>query len=393
LADYFDKFAFVDKELARRKAEHRFRRLKPVLPLCAVEIRADGRRMINFCSNDYLGLSRNETLRSRAVDYLSAYGAGSTASRLICGNYDIVEAAERKLARLKEMEAALIFNSGFQANVTVIPALADKNSLILSDRLNHNSIIQGARLSRGTVKIYRHNDPAHLAEQLDEAARQSFSRIIIVTESVFSMDGDISDLAAISALADRFGAIFIVDDAHATGVLGPKGMGLANGHLADVTIGTFSKGCGGFGAYVACSARLRDYLINCCPGFIYTTALPPAVIGGIDAALDLIPEMNTARSRLMDSAARVRQELNAMGFDTGASATQIIPVLIGDTQKTLSLSKWLADQGILALAIRPPTVPDGASRIRISLSAEHTPIHIGQLIEAFKGWRNQNEPG
>lgn len=393
MADNVDKFAFVDKELARRHAEHRFRRLRPVLPLNAVETRADGRRMINFCSNDYLGLSRNEAIRNRAADYLADYGTGATASRLICGNFDIFESAEQKLAALKETEAALIFNSGFQANVTIISALADKNTLILSDRLNHNSIIQGARLSRSTVKIYRHNDPADLAKQLEENSRQNFSRIIIVTESVFSMDGDISDLAALSDLADRFGGIFIVDDAHATGVLGPKGMGLANGQLADLVIGTFSKGCGGFGAYVACLSRLRDYLINCCPGFIYTTALPPAVVGAIDASLDLIPQMDAARRNLMGNADRVRQALNAMGFDTGVSVTQIIPVLIGDTQKTLSLSKWLADRGILALAIRPPTVPDGASRIRISLSAAHTDAHIGRLIDAFKSWRKENEPG
>jgi len=388
-----DKFGFIDAELDRRRKEHRFRQLKPVFPLTAVDIRTGGRELINFCSNDYLGLSKHPMLRERAARYLDAYGAGATASRLVCGNFDIFDHLEAKLARVKQSEAALIFNSGFQANITVIPALADRQSLILSDRYNHNSIIQGARLSRATVRVYPHNDLAALERMLAAGSEEGFSRILVITESVFSMDGDISDIAGVRALTDRFNAILIVDDAHAAGVFGPGGMGLACGKTADVTIGTFSKGFGAFGACVTCSGRVRDYLVNCCPGFIYTTGLPPPVIGAIDAALDLIPLMDEERLRLWRHADRLRNELKAAGFDTGLSSAQIIPVIIGDPLQTLSLSSWLADRGILAMAIRPPTVPDGGSRIRISLSADHTEAHITRISAALTQWRSANSSG
>ncbi|MGM0452358.1 MAG: 8-amino-7-oxononanoate synthase [Thermodesulfobacteriota bacterium] len=384
-----NKFEFVDQELDRRKNEHRFRRLKSVHPVSAVEIREYDRRMINFCANDYLGLSKNETLQKRAVQYLTTYGVGSTASRLVCGNFDIFDAVEQKIAALKETEAAMVFNSGYQANVSAISALADKNALILSDQLNHNSIISGARLARCAVRVYRHNDMDHLRRLLEKTAGNGFSRVLIVTESLFSMDGDLIDVNALSAIADEFGAILIVDDAHATGVMGRRGMGLTCGTGVDVVIGTFSKGCGVFGAYAACSQRVRDYLINCCPGFIYTTALPPPVIGAIDAALEMVPTMTLEREKLLNNADWLRRRLSAMGYNTGASASQIIPVIVGDAQKTLSLSAWLSEHGILATAIRPPTVPEGASRIRLSLSAAHTLQHFDQLLAALERWQEK----
>ncbi len=345
---------------------------------------------MNFCSNDYLGLSKHPLLIKRAVEFTERYGAGATASRLICGTYDCFQAVEEKLAALKETEAALILNSGFQANVSILPALADRQTLILSDQLNHSSIIQGVLLSRCHVLRFRHNDLAHLEELLKKnidkgpCFNSTRARRLIVTESVFSMDGDQSDIGRLVGLARAFDALLVVDEAHATGVLGPRGMGLCCGKGVDLTIGTFGKACGSFGAYAACSRKLRDYLVNCCAGFIYSTAMPPSVIGSIDAALDLIPGMGEERKELHAKADFLRLRLQNLGWRTGASNTQIIPVMVGDEMEAMALSNHLKSKGVLATAIRPPTVPDGQSRIRLALSANHTVEHLEYLIQLFK---------
>lgn len=349
----------------------------------------DGSRMVNFCANDYLGLSMHPLVQERSQAYVRKYGAGSTASRLICGNFECYEAVEDKLARLKQVEAGLILSSGFQANISVIPALAGKDSLILSDALNHNSLIHGCRLARSKIVVYRHNDMQHLADLLAHHADKGFKGIFVITESVFSMDGDRADLAALVELSKKFGAFLIVDEAHATGVLGKMGMGLTCGLDIDLVIGTFGKACGSFGAYLACSQKLREFMVNCCAGLIYSTALPPAVLGAIDAALDLIPAMDKERLSLHDNARYLRLQLQALGWETGLSSTQIIPVLTGKEADTLALAQWLAQNHILAVAIRPPTVPEGASRIRLSLSAVHERSHLDALVHAMDEWRNK----
>ncbi len=380
------KYAFIESELERRTAREQRRRLRPVTPISAIEITVDGRRMINFCSNDYLGLSKHPAVMERACEFTKRYGAGATASRLICGSLDCIHRVEEKLARLKGTESALIFNSGFQTNISLLPALADRRSLILSDHLNHRSIVEGALLCRCRVIRYRHNDMDHLRTLLMRNRDRGYSRILIVSESVFSVDGDRCDLDALTSLAREFEAFSIVDEAHATGVLGPKGMGLACGKPVDLALSTFGKACGSFGAAVSCAAIVREYLINTCAGLIYTTALPPSVIGAIDAALDLIPEMEAQRIELERKAASLRSRLQALGFDTGASSTQIIPVLIGKEAETVALSQWLESRGILAMPIRPPTVEQGKSRLRISLCAPHTEEHIERLVDGLHQW-------
>jgi 8-amino-7-oxononanoate synthase len=383
-----DKFSFVDAEFDRRIELQQLRQLRNILPINGIEVNVDGRNVLNLCSNDYLGLSMHPLLQKRSFQFIQKYGSGATASRLICGNYDFYEQVESKLAKLKQVEAALVMSSGFQANISVIPALADSNSLILSDQLNHNSLIMGCRLARCKVRVYHHNDLVHLEQMLFENADKGFSRIFIVTESVFSMDGDMADIKALVQLAEKFNALLIVDEAHATGVLGHQGMGLTCGHDIDLVIGTFGKAAGSFGAYLACSKKLRDYMINCCSGLIYTTALPPSVLGAIDAALDLIPTMETERKSMHENSQYLRQALHKMGWQTGQSSTQIIPVMVGKEADVLALSRWLESNGILVSAIRPPTVPEGASRIRISLSALHTRKHIDCLIGVMSKWRS-----
>jgi len=326
-------------------------------------------------------------LKKRAIEYIEAYGTGSTASRLVSGNYDCIEKVEGRIADLLGQEAGLIFNSGFQTNVSILPALTDKETLILSDWLNHNSIIQGALLSRCHVARFRHNDLEHLIEILRETRDRDYSRIVIVTESLFSMDGDQSDVDSLIEISGEYDALLIVDDAHAVGVLGEKGMGLASGKNVGLVMGTFSKAGGSFGAYIACNKKTREYLINFCYGFIYTTALPPPVIGSIDAALELMPSMDKERGELLRKAEFLRSSLNNLGFNTGRSTTQIIPVIVGDEVETLRLSKWLEDNGILAITFRPPTVAKGESRIRLALSLLHEQEHLDRLIDIFKGWR------
>jgi 8-amino-7-oxononanoate synthase len=384
---YKDKFRFIDAELDQRIERRQMRQLRNVLPLNGIEIKINGQTILNFCSNDYLGLSMHPLLQERSIEFINKYGSGATASRLICGNFDFYEPVENKLAQLKQVEAALVLSSGFQANISVISALADRNSLILSDQFNHNSLIQGCRLARCKVAVYRHNDLSHLAQLLVQNSDKGFSRIFIVTESVFSMDGDMVDMGVLVALAEKYNAFLIVDDAHATGVFGHQGMGLTCGHDIDLVIGTFGKAGGSYGAYLACSKKIRSYMINCCSGLIYTTALPPSVLGAIDAALDLIPAMDGQRQTLLANAKYLRGSLHEMGWQTGHSSTQIIPIMIGKEADALGLSNWLEENGILVSAIRPPTVPVGASRMRLSLSALHTRKQIDRVIDVLQNWR------
>jgi 8-amino-7-oxononanoate synthase len=295
-------------------------------------------------------------------------------------------AIEAKIARGKGSEAALVFVSGVQANVTLLPALLDAKvlggePLVYADRLNHASLIQGGAAAGVRQIRFRHNDLGHLEELLERDKGLARPRVII-TESVFSMDGDCADVAALSALAARFGAFLYLDEAHATGVMGQGGFGLAHGLRNALVMGTFSKGLGGFGAYAACSGVLREYLVNRCGGVIYATALPPAVLGAMDAALDLIPSLGVERDRVAGHGARFRAALRAAGLDTGASTTQIVPLILGAEARALGMARALEAEGFLAVAIRPPTVPAGTSRIRFTFSAAHSEAQVEALIEA-----------
>lgn len=344
---------------------------------------ADGRALIDASSNDYLGLSQHPLVRARASGWAERYGAGAPASRLVTGTRDITLAVEQKLAAFKQCEAALLFSSGFQANATVIPALPKVgagDTAIFSDALNHASIIHGARAAKCPVEVFRHNDLDHLDHLLQ---RHGAGRKLILTESVFSMDGDRADLAALVQLAERHGAALYVDEAHATGVLGPQGRGLAaECGGVDVVMGTLGKAFGAFGAYIAGSRTLIDWLVNRCPGFIYTTALPPAVLGAVDAALDLVPAMDAERTRLMSHAQRLRELLAQRNYATLGSTTQIVPAVIGSAQDALAAAQSLEAAGVLTVAIRPPTVPDGTSRLRLTLSSRLDENDMQRLLDA-----------
>jgi 8-amino-7-oxononanoate synthase len=374
-------------ELERREAAGLRRTTVSVAPAGPGAVVREGRALLNFSSNDYLGLARHPALAARAAEFGARLGTGAGASRLVCGTLEAHAAIEARVAVLKGQEAAMLLASGWQANASVLGTLvrfAGPDAMLFADELNHSSLVQGARLGGVKPVLFRHNDMAHLASLLEERAGRPGKRLI-VTESVFSMDGDRADIVALSALAEAHGAFLYVDEAHATGVLGARGMGLTAGVPGvDLVMGTFSKALGSFGAYVAGSRALIDFLQNMCAGFIYTTALPPPVLGAIDAALDLVPGVDAERALLAEHANVLRAAFARSGIDTAGSSTQIVPALVGDAAAALALAEALRARGVLAVAIRPPTVPAGTSRIRFALSAAHDAAAIQHLVDAVR---------
>ncbi len=382
----------LQQELAALDAGFLRRRLRAVSVADGRLQDTNGRPLIDISSNDYLGLSQHPQVRERAADWARQHGAGAPASRLVAGTRDITLAVEEKLAAFKGREAALLFSSGFQANATVIPALARVmrsgipgdgagDTAIFSDELNHASIIHGARAARCPIQVFRHNDLDHL----DSLLGKHSGRKLIATESVFSMDGDRANLPALVQLAERHGALLYVDEAHATGILGAQGRGLAaECGGVDIVMGTLGKAVGSFGAYVAGSRMLIDWLVNRCSGFIFTTALPPAVLGAVDAALDLIPGMDDQRARVAGYAQRLRDTMASRGISTLNSSTQIVPVLIGTEADTLAAAARLDAEGFLAVAIRPPTVAAGSSRLRLAMNSTLTPSELDRLLAALE---------
>ena len=368
--------------LGQRERDGLLRGLTAMGTRDARTISVGGRSFVNFASNDYLGLRFHPALTERAAEWARRHGTGAGASRLVTGNLDLFAPIETKVAALKGKPTALLMASGFQANAAVLHALLDQTvlgaePLVFADRLNHASMHFGCRAAGVEQIRYRHCDARHLRDLLARYADEGRPKFIL-TESAFSMDGDVAPLAALGALAREHGACLIVDDAHATGILGQRGKGLSEG--ADIAIGTFSKALGGFGAYVACTALIREYLVNRCSGLIYSTALPPSVLGAIDASLDLIPELEGDRAYVAQLAEHFRVQANARGHDTGASTTQIVPVVVGGNQAAFDLSRALRAAGFWATAIRPPTVPAGTARVRLAFTRAHQESDIVRLL-------------
>lgn len=345
---------------------------------------------LDFSGNDYMGLATRPELVLAAIEAGQRYGAGATGSRLLSGNTPLHEAFEERIARDKGAEAALIFSSGYQANAACVAALLDRPTLgaeplVFSDRLNHASMHLGCALAEARQIRYRHLDMAHLSELLDKHKDDPRPKFIL-SETVFGMDGDLADPAALQTLALEHGAILYLDEAHATGVFGPRGYGLTEAlDLAPATVvmGTLSKAIGVSGGYVACSAMLRDYIVNCAGGFIFSTAPSPLVVGAALRAWELLPEMDGERASLLDNARWLRKALKHFGHDTGTSSTHIVPVILGDPARTVNARERLNERGICVSAVRPPTVPQGTSRLRLGLSAAHTRQDLERLAEAL----------
>lgn len=346
-------------------------------------IRIDGRDLVNFTSNDYLGLARDPRVAGAAADAARDHGASVSASRLLCGSTPLHDRLERRLAALKGREAALLYSSGYLANLGVLTALARPGDAIFSDALNHASIIDGCRLSGARTTVYRHGDADHLAALL---AASRADRRLIVSETVFSMDGDVAPLAALAALARRHDAVLVLDEAHATGVLGPGGEGALARDGIDprgiVVVGTLSKALASAGGFVAADAAVVDYLVNRSRPFIFNTAPTPASVGAALAALDVVAAEPERRERLHALAARLRDGLVAAGHPPSRSETPIVPLLLGDAETALAAERRLREAGALARAIRPPTVPEGTARIRFNLMAIHDEADVDRALAA-----------
>jgi 8-amino-7-oxononanoate synthase len=364
----------LSQELAALEDKSQRRRLRvveEVLP--GGQVRVAGQALLNLSSNDYLGLSQDPRIINAAQAAAAKWGAGAGASRLVVGHLALHQAVEAKLADFKGTEAAVIFPTGYMANVGTIAALAGPGDVIFSDRLNHASIYDGIKLSGAVLQRFPHRDLNRLEQLLRESG--AARRRLIVTDSVFSVDGDLAPLQDLVALRERYGAWLMIDEAHATGVLGATGAGLAEAlgvtQAVDIHMGTFSKALGSQGGYVAGDRRLVDYLHNRARSFIYSTALAPPVLGAIDQALEIVAQEPERRLFLSRESKGFRQGLLAAGLDILGSETQIIPVLVGENDRTLAFAARLQDQGLMAVALRPPTVPPGKPRVRFSLSAAH----------------------
>jgi glycine C-acetyltransferase len=345
----------------------------------------DGREVVLLSSNNYLGLANHPALKRAAQEAIERLGCSAGASRLISGHMETHQALEEQLASFKKTEAALVFPSGYHANVGVLSALLGPGDVVFSDALNHASIIDGCRLSRATVCVFRHGDTQHLETLLAEAPTSGHR--LIVTDSVFSMDGDVAPLTAMVTLARQYNAWVMVDEAHGTGVFGAHGAGVAEAlgleNDIDIHMGTLGKALGGFGAYVAGSRELIDWLINRARSFVYTTGIPPAVAAAAHAAIDLVQREPDRRRRLWDNAAFFLQGLTALGYKVGPTQSPILPVMIGDAATTMKLAAALVQRGVFAQGIRPPTVPIGASRLRVTPMATHTRAQLANALEAF----------
>ncbi|MEY2534625.1 MAG: 8-amino-7-oxononanoate synthase, partial [bacterium] len=363
----------IQERLAELRELGLYRRMRMVSGPQGPRVVLDGKPVLLLCSNNYLGLADHPRVREAAADAAMRWGVGAGASRLVSGSMTVHRRLEEGLAEFERTEAALLFGSGYLANLGVVSALAGEGSVVFSDELNHASIIDGCRLSRAETFVYEHADMDHLAWGLRHAEGR---KALIVTDSVFSMDGDVAPLQDIVALARRHRVRVVVDEAHATGCLGPGGRGAV--HEAgvedevDVIIGTLGKGLGAYGAYAACDHAMAQLLLNTARPFVFSTAPPPPVAAGALAALSLLVEQPRRVERLQANAAALRDELAREGFDVSGSTTQIVPLVVGDAHQAMRMCELALEAGVFAQAIRPPTVPEGTSRLRLAAMATHT---------------------
>ncbi len=363
-------------EIAERLDELRDRGLHRRLRLIGgpqgPHVTLDGKQVLLLCSNDYLGLANHPKVRGAAAEAAMRWGAGAGASRLISGSMQPHSRLEKRLAAFKEYESALLFGSGYLANTGTIAALARDGEVVFSDELNHASIIDGCRLSRAETFIYRHGDVEHLSWGLRKAGERA---ALIVTDGVFSMDGDVAPLTDLSELAKRHGCRLMVDEAHATGAIGPGGRGsVAAAGLSgevDVVMGTLGKALGSYGAYVCANRETTDYLINSARSFVFSTALPPSVAAAGLAALELLESQPERVERLAANARALREALAGEGLRTGDTETQIVPLPVGDAGTAMDLCERILERGVFAQGIRPPTVPKGSSRLRFTVMSTH----------------------
>jgi glycine C-acetyltransferase len=379
--------SWIDDELAALKNEGLYTYIRTIASPQGAWLTIDGRRVLNFCSNNYLGLANHPRLIEAAQKAMAQYGVGPGAVRTIAGTMTLHVELERRLAAFKGVEAAITFQSGFAANLATIPAIVGREDVIFSDQLNHASIIDGCRLSRATIVAYPHNDVDALEELIKEHGPK-YRRKLIVTDGVFSMDGDIAPLPRLAEVAKRYGCILMVDDAHGEGVLGRGGRGIVDHFdlhgVVDIEVGTMSKAFGVMGGVVAGSRRLIEWLRQRGRPFLFSSAMTVPDVAACLAALDLLEESTELVDRLWENARYFKTKMQALGFDIGKSETPITPIMLGEASLAQAFSRRLFEEGVFAMAIGYPTVPKGAARIRVMPSAAHTREDLDFAIQAFE---------
>ena len=373
----------IADELNKIKESGLYRNLKAVESAQDTHIEIEGKTYLSFCSNNYLGLASHSSVVKAVKDAVEVYGWGAGASRLVSGNMTLHETLEKVISKFKRKEATIVFPTGYMANLGAISTLVSRGDLVVCDKLNHASIIDGCRLSGADFRVYAHCNMEKLENILKKSSK--YNRILIVTDSVFSMDGDLAPLPDLVKISAKYNAMLMVDEAHGTGVFGENGRGVVEhfnlGKEVDVVMGTLSKAIGSLGGYVSSDIELISYLRNKARSFMYTTALPPAVCAASIAGIKLIQENPSMRVSLWHNVRFIKDKLRSLNINTISSESQIIPILIGDAKKAVNISKLLYESGILIPAIRPPTVPVNSSRLRMTVMSSHTQRDLEYLIQ------------
>ncbi len=376
----------IHEELDELESQGLRRRLREVDSLGGMKAAVHNRECVLFCTNNYLGLADHPHVLERSQQALRRYGAGAQASRLISGHFPIHRELEEKTAAFKGSKSCLAFPSGYMANLAGVCALAGEGDAILCDRLNHASLIDACRMSKAKLLVYEHLNLDGLEKQLSRSVK--YRRRLIVTDALFSMDGDLAPLLKIMEQAHGHEALVMVDDAHGTGVLGPGGRGITHHfplkHFPTVVMGTYSKALGSLGGFLCGAGEFIEYLMNNARTFIYTTGLPPAVCGASLGALEVLEQEPRRVERLWENARKIREGLRTLGYEISTGVGPILPVIVGDNEEAVKMSDKLLEEGILVVAIRPPTVPKGTARLRLSVSSEHSEADIDKLLNAFK---------
>jgi glycine C-acetyltransferase len=380
-----DPLSFLSQDLSSLRSQGLYNTIRTIDGPQGSWIIVDGKKALNLSNNNYLGFANHPRLKEAAVKAISRYGVGPGAVRSIAGTQTIHKEFEEKVARFKGVESAILFQSGFCANLAVIPAVVGEDDIIFSDELNHASIIDGCRLSKAKVVRYAHNNSSSLKEKLTEY-KDCECKKLVVTDGVFSMDGDIAPLPEIFRVSHEFGAITMVDDAHGEGVLGEHGKGICHhyGVTADIEVGTLSKAFGVMGGYVAGSSALKEWLSQRARPFLFSSALTPGDVGACIEAISILEEDDTPIKKLWDNARFFKEKMKSLGFDTGISQTPITPVMIGEADKASTFSRMLFDEGVFAQSLGYPTVPKGKARIRVMISAVHEKEDLEFGIEVFR---------